>query len=634
MEALSDLLNGFATALTPTNLAWAALGVILGTAVGVLPGIGPAMTVALLLPVTYGLEPTAAFIMFAGIFYGGMFGGSTTSILLNTPGESSSVITAIEGNLMARNGRASQALATAAIGSFVAGLIGTMLLVLLAPAIVDLAVGISAADYFAIMMLAFIAVTAVLGSSRIRGFASLVIGLTLGLIGIDLATGQQRLTFGIPQLADGIDVVVEAVGAWHRARLPVRGVAGRRGRDPDVPVLRHREAPLQAQGGVRPRRHRGRRRARGQQQRLGRRDPGADADPRAAHQRDRRGDAGRLHRVRHPARPPAVPARGRPGLGPDRQPVHRQHPAADPQPAPGPALGQAAAHPAALPVRRHPVLRLGRRLRGQRQHHRPDDPARHRPARVRHAPLRPPGGAGDHRRHPRPPGRAAAAAGPQAQQRGDQRAVELPPRPTHLSDHRRRPAVAADQPVRAPRAPSAGRGGRRGRRAPGGGAATGRRRPRPGGAAMTAPMVVGVDGTGSGLDAVALAARLAQATGDPLLVACVYPEGRRSGFDAAAVRGPAAQALEAARALAEEAPAEYRTVPSSSPARGLAELAEEEDAAMVVVGSHRGGAFGRVASGGTAERLLHGSGCPVAVAPRGYRRRVTDKLRRGRGGLA
>jgi nucleotide-binding universal stress UspA family protein len=146
---------------------------------------------------------------------------------------------------------------------------------------------------------------------------------------------------------------------------------------------------------------------------------------------------------------------------------------------------------------------------------------------------------------------------------------------------------------------------------------------------MTAPIVVGVDGTGSGLDAVALAARLAQATGDPLIVACVYPEGRLSSGDAAAaVRGPAAKALEAAEALAEEAAAEYRTVPSSSPARGLAELAEEEDAAMVVVGSHRSGAFGRVASGSTAERLLHGSGCPVAVAPRGYRQRVTDKPRR------
>jgi putative tricarboxylic transport membrane protein len=214
MEALTDLLNGFATALTPVNLGWAALGVILGTAVGVLPGIGPAMTVALLLPVTYGLDPTAAFIMFAGIFYGGMFGGSTTSILLNTPGESSSVVTAIEGNLMARRGRAAQALATAAIGSFVAGLIGTLLLVLLAPYIVRIAVGIGAPDYFAIMMLAFIAVTAVLGASRIRGFASLAIGLAIGLIGIDQATGQQRLTFGIPQLADGIDIVVVAVGIF------------------------------------------------------------------------------------------------------------------------------------------------------------------------------------------------------------------------------------------------------------------------------------------------------------------------------------------------------------------------------------------------------------------------------------
>jgi nucleotide-binding universal stress UspA family protein len=146
---------------------------------------------------------------------------------------------------------------------------------------------------------------------------------------------------------------------------------------------------------------------------------------------------------------------------------------------------------------------------------------------------------------------------------------------------------------------------------------------------MTAPIVVGVDGTGSGQDAVALAVRLAQATGAPLIVACVYPERRRSSPEAvAAVRGPAGKALEAARALAEEATAEYRTVPSGSPARGLAELAEEEDAAMVVVGSHRGGAFGRVASGGTGERLLHGSGCPVAVAPRGYRQRVTDKLRR------
>jgi putative tricarboxylic transport membrane protein len=214
MGALSDLLNGFGDAFTPVNLAYACIGVILGTAIGVLPGIGPSMSVALLLPLTFGLDPTAAFILFAGIYYGSMYGGSTTSILLNTPGESSAVVTAIEGNLMAKRGRAAQALATAAIGSFVAGLIGTALLVFVAPIIVGFAVNIGAADYFAIMVLAFVAVTSVLGASRVRGFASLAIGLMIGLVGIDLQSGQQRLTFGIPQLADGIDVVVVAVGLF------------------------------------------------------------------------------------------------------------------------------------------------------------------------------------------------------------------------------------------------------------------------------------------------------------------------------------------------------------------------------------------------------------------------------------
>src|SRR6476659_4963337 len=149
MDIWSSLMDGFATALTPMNLLYAFIGVLLGTAVGVLPGIGPAMTVALLLPVTTVLEPTSAFIMFAGIYYGGMYGGSTTSILLNTPGESASVITAIEGNLMAKKGRGAAALATAAIGSFVAGTIGTLGLALLAPAIVEIAVRFGPAEYFA-----------------------------------------------------------------------------------------------------------------------------------------------------------------------------------------------------------------------------------------------------------------------------------------------------------------------------------------------------------------------------------------------------------------------------------------------------------------------------------------------------
>jgi putative tricarboxylic transport membrane protein len=232
MGALGELINGFGTALTPENLLYAFLGVLLGTAIGVLPGIGPAMTVALLLPLTYALDATSALIMFAGIYYGGMYGGSTTSILLNTPGESASVVTAIEGNKMAKSGRAAQALATAAIGSFVAGTIATLLLALLAPTVARLALQIGAPDYFAIILLAFIAITAVLGSSRVRGLASLGIGLTIGLIGIDVTSGQQRLTFGIPELADGIDVVVVAVGlfavgealwtAAHLRRSPIQ----------------------------------------------------------------------------------------------------------------------------------------------------------------------------------------------------------------------------------------------------------------------------------------------------------------------------------------------------------------------------------------------------------------------------
>ncbi|BEL02105.1 tripartite tricarboxylate transporter permease [Actinoplanes sichuanensis] len=232
---LTQLLDGFGHILTPTNLLIALIGVTVGTAVGVLPGIGSAMTVALLLPLTYGMEPTQAFIMFAGIFYGGMYGGSTTSILLNTPGESSSVVTAIEGNKMARSGRAAQALATAAIGSFVAGLIGTLLLVLITPVMVAFAIDLGAPDYLAIMVLGFVAVSAVLGSSRVRGFSALLLGLVIGLVGIDKVTGQSRLTLDLPQLADGIDVIVVAVGifavgetlwvAAHLRRRPVEVIA-------------------------------------------------------------------------------------------------------------------------------------------------------------------------------------------------------------------------------------------------------------------------------------------------------------------------------------------------------------------------------------------------------------------------
>jgi putative tricarboxylic transport membrane protein len=214
MEALNALLAGFDVALKPINLLWGFIGVTLGTFVGVLPGVGPALTVAMLLPLTAKLDPTGALIMFAGIYYGAMFGGSTTTILLNTPGESASIATALEGNRMAKAGRAGPALATAAIGSFVAGTIATVLLTLLAPVVVELALKFGPAEYFSLMVFAFITVSAVLGSSTARGLTSLFIGLFLGLVGIDSQTAQPRFAFGVPELLDGIDVVVLAVGLF------------------------------------------------------------------------------------------------------------------------------------------------------------------------------------------------------------------------------------------------------------------------------------------------------------------------------------------------------------------------------------------------------------------------------------
>jgi putative tricarboxylic transport membrane protein len=211
---VDSIAHGFAVALTPVNLLWGLAGVTLGTAVGVLPGIGPALTVALLLPVTYGLDPTAALIMFAGIYSGAMYGGSTTSILLNTPGETATIVTAIDGHQMARHGRGGAALATAAIGSFVAGTLATVALSLTAPLIVRLALAFGSAEYFALMILAFVTVVSVMSGARLGGWLSLTIGLTLGLVGIDGLSGQARLTFGIPYLLDGIDPVIVAIGLF------------------------------------------------------------------------------------------------------------------------------------------------------------------------------------------------------------------------------------------------------------------------------------------------------------------------------------------------------------------------------------------------------------------------------------
>jgi putative tricarboxylic transport membrane protein len=214
MDAFQSLLQGFAIALQPINLLMALIGSALGTAIGVLPGIGPALTIALLLPVTVKLAPEAAFIMFAGILYGAMYGGSTTSILINAPGESGSMMTAIEGNRMAKKGRGAAALATAAIGSFVAGTIGTIGLSFLAPAIAELAYIFGPEDYFALIVLAFTSVAVVMGSSRVRGFIALFLGLALGVVGIDGQTGQARMVFGNPELLDGIQLTIVLVSLF------------------------------------------------------------------------------------------------------------------------------------------------------------------------------------------------------------------------------------------------------------------------------------------------------------------------------------------------------------------------------------------------------------------------------------
>lgn len=236
METTVALLNGFSVALEPSKLLFCLVGVFLGTAVGVLPGIGPALTVALLLPVTFKLDPAGSIIMFAGIYYGGMYGGSTTAILLNAPGESASLATALEGSKMAKAGRGGPALATSAIGSFVAGTIATLGLAFLAPWLVEIAVKFGPWDYFALMIVAFVTVSATFGDSPLRGLTSLFLGITLGLIGIDKLTGQARLTFGVPDLLNGIEVTTLAVGLFAVGEALY--VASKRFRDPEeiIPI--------------------------------------------------------------------------------------------------------------------------------------------------------------------------------------------------------------------------------------------------------------------------------------------------------------------------------------------------------------------------------------------------------------
>ena len=212
MDSLTSLLEGFSHALTLQNLLWVTAGCLLGTAVGVMPGLGSSMAVALLLPVTFALDPTAAFIMFAGVYFGGLFGDSTMGILMNTPGQASAIASTFEGHRMATSGRAPQALATAAIGAFIGGIVASVLVVFLAPALAELSSKFGPAEFFALALFAFVATSSIVTDSTIKGLASLAIGLAIAVVGIDGVTGAQRFTFGSPVLFDGISLVTVTVG--------------------------------------------------------------------------------------------------------------------------------------------------------------------------------------------------------------------------------------------------------------------------------------------------------------------------------------------------------------------------------------------------------------------------------------
>jgi putative tricarboxylic transport membrane protein len=214
MEVIGSLLSGFEVALTPYNLLWCFIGVLLGTIVGVLPGLGPAATIAMLLPLTFKMEPTSAVIMLAGIYYGAKYGGSTTSILLNVPGESASVVTCLDGYQMARNGRAGAALGIAAIASFVAGTVGVIGLMLIAPPLARMALSFSSPEYFALMALGLAMVVLLAGKSLIKALLAMLVGLWIAGVGTDLFTAGSRFTFGQSELLDGVDFVVVAIGIF------------------------------------------------------------------------------------------------------------------------------------------------------------------------------------------------------------------------------------------------------------------------------------------------------------------------------------------------------------------------------------------------------------------------------------
>ena len=213
-DLFANIILGFSVALTPANIGFCLVGCLVGTLIGVLPGIGPVATVAMLLPLTFYLEPVSGLIMLAGIFYGAQYGGSTTAILVNLPGETSSVVTCIDGHQMAKQGRAGAALAAAALGSFFAGCVSTLLIALFSPPLAKVGQSFGAPEYFSLMLLGLIAAVVLAHGSVIKAIAMIILGLLSGLVGTDGNTGGTRFTFGITELTDGIDVATLAIGVF------------------------------------------------------------------------------------------------------------------------------------------------------------------------------------------------------------------------------------------------------------------------------------------------------------------------------------------------------------------------------------------------------------------------------------
>src|SRR5687767_15701418 len=214
MELFDNLILGLSVAVSLQNLLYCFIGVLLGTLIGVLPGVGPVPTIAMLLPITYSLPPVAALIMLAGIYYGAQYGGSTTAILVNLPGETSAVVTCMDGHQMAKQGRAGPALAIAAIGSFFAGTVCTMLIALFGPPLAEMALKFGAPEYFSLMLMGLIAAAVLAGDNMTKSLAMVVVGLLLGIVGTDVNSGMARYSFGVAELTDGISFIVIAVGVF------------------------------------------------------------------------------------------------------------------------------------------------------------------------------------------------------------------------------------------------------------------------------------------------------------------------------------------------------------------------------------------------------------------------------------